>query len=147
MQRAIMEISPAARERIERTQFRPGNPGRRRGSRNVLNNSLRECVVEAADRLGSDGRGRDGCVGWLMTFAKRHPVAFSQLLAKVLPIELLQPAEVEDERHFRTPEEIRAELAARGIGPEMMRLMADHWQEADANASHLPRSNGTDRQN
>ena len=27
MQRAIMrKISPAARERIERTQFRPGNP-------------------------------------------------------------------------------------------------------------------------
>ena len=124
MQRAVMKISPAAQERIERTQFRPGNPGRRRGSRNVMTNSLRECIIEAADRLGSDGRGKDSVVGWLMTFAKRHPVPFSHLLAKVLPIEVLTPTEVE-EKVYRSPEEMRQALRERGISPVMMRLLAD----------------------
>jgi hypothetical protein len=144
MQRAIMKISPAARERIERTQFRPGNPGRRHGSRNVMSVSLRGAIIEAADRLGCDGKGRDGCVGWLMTFAKRHPVPFSHLLAKALPIEVHAPADAKDERVFRTPEEIRAELRARGFTPAKLRLVADSLETPDADVAHL---NGSSQPN
>ena len=105
-----------------------------------MNRSLKECIIEAADRLGSDGRGKDGCTGWLMTFAKRHPVPFSHLLAKALPIEVHTPDAAEDERRYRSPEEIRAELRARGIGPAMLHLMADRMTDRaatpDADASH-----------
>ena len=45
-------------------------------------------MPEAAARLGSDGKGKDGLVGWLMSAAKKYPEAYLVLLGKLLPMQL-----------------------------------------------------------
>lgn len=45
---------------------------------------LKDAILQAAEAAG----GEDGVVGYLSSLAKDEPVAFSQLLGKVLPLQV-----------------------------------------------------------
>lgn len=109
-------LTPDAEARSVATRFQPGNPGKPAGVRHLLNKSVKECILEAAARLGSDGKGRDGLVGFMMSVGRRHPTHLLALIGKVLPLQLQAP-DFENHR-FRSIEEVQAELRARGIPVE-----------------------------
>lgn len=62
--------------------------GRKRGTPNVVTRELKKAILRAAYRLGSDGRGKDGVVGYLTRIAKNDIKTFVMLLRAVLPLQL-----------------------------------------------------------
>ena len=62
----------------------PG-PGRPKGMANKTTTQLKEAILEAADKSGSDGQGRDGLVGYLFWLSTNEASSFASLLGKVLP--------------------------------------------------------------
>jgi hypothetical protein len=79
--------------------------GRKRGTPNVFPPDYKKAIVEAAERIGNDGNGRDGLVGYFSWVALRHPRIFSTvLLINVLPLEFAESNTPEEPR--RTMEEV-----------------------------------------
>ncbi len=64
-----------------------GNPktgGRQKGTLNKTSALLKDAVLEAADTTG----GKEGLVGYLALQARENPVAFMELLGKLLPSQI-----------------------------------------------------------
>lgn len=61
--------------------------GRAPGQPNKTTRVLREAVILAAELSGSNGRGKDGLVGYLLRCAKQ-PKVFVPLLSKMLPLQI-----------------------------------------------------------
>jgi len=62
--------------------------GRRKGVPNKNTSALKDAILRAAELVGSDGKGTDGLVGYLVSVAKADTKAFAGLLGKVLPTQL-----------------------------------------------------------
>ena len=86
-----------ARDALDRPgSFKAGHAklgGRKKGTPNAISPALKRALLKAAHRVGSDGNGKDGAVGyfgWLMT---REPdVVFKDLLMRMLTLEQYQDA-------------------------------------------------------
>ncbi len=63
-------------------------PGRRAGILNVITRDLKRGIIDAAVECGSDGNGTGGLPGFLGHLARNHPKAFTQLLCKLLPMQV-----------------------------------------------------------
>lgn len=50
-----------------------------------------DALIDAAERHGSDGRGKGGLRGYMIFFGKKHPANFVTLLNKLLRAELADP--------------------------------------------------------
>src|SRR6266404_1843607 len=87
--------------------------GRPKGSRNVLTRVISDAILVAAEQVGEDGKGKGGLVGYLKRVAKKDPKAFCSLLGRVLPLQV--QVESKTEVRYKSVEEVRAELDARGI--------------------------------
>ena len=61
--------------------------GRKPGTPNVFSLAYKKLIVEAAYRVGEDGNGRDGVVGYLTFIAEYHPEIFVKLLMNLIPPE------------------------------------------------------------
>lgn len=72
------------------TKPRPKPPaagkGRVAGVPNRTTRVLKEAILEAAEAVGENGKGKDGLVGYLKRVARKDVKAFSALLGKVLPM-------------------------------------------------------------
>lgn len=62
--------------------------GRTKGTPNKTTALLKEAILGAATKTGSDGNGDGGLMGYCSFLAKKEPKAFAQLLGKVLPMQL-----------------------------------------------------------
>ena len=60
--------------------------GRQPGTRNAFSCDYKNTIFEAAHRIGYDGNGKNGLVGYFMWLAVFHPKAFSLLLEHVVPL-------------------------------------------------------------
>ncbi len=89
--------------------------GRKPGTPNKLTKELRDAVIEAAERVGSDLKGKDGLIGYLMRVGRKDPKAFGSLLRAVLPLKINLETEFKDETAFWTLEECEAEFRRFGI--------------------------------
>lgn len=72
--------------------FYKGHPkwgGRKKGTPNKAPALLKEATLMAAELVGSDGKGKDGLVGYLKFIAQKHPASFTTLLNKILPMQLV----------------------------------------------------------
>jgi hypothetical protein len=72
--------------------------GRKLGTRNVLTSELTEAVIEAAERVGSDLKGTDGLIGYLIRVGRKDSKAFGSLLRAVLPLRIDLETAIEGER-------------------------------------------------
>ena len=62
--------------------------GRKRGTPNVFSIDYKKAILEAAYRVGNDGNGKDGLVGYFSWVALRHTEVFcTVLLANLLAFE------------------------------------------------------------
>ena len=78
---------------------------------------LKEAILLAAAAVGSNGKGKDGLVGYLMRAVIDFPQNYLGLLGKVLPLQLLGSIKVEDGKVYTT-EEAEAILKDRGSQSE-----------------------------
>jgi hypothetical protein len=86
--------------------------GRAKGTPNKTTTLLKDAIIEASVRLGRDGKGKDGTVGYLMWLGRNEPAVYGRMLEKILPMQL----EVKDTtKKTYTAEEAKAELEERGL--------------------------------
>lgn len=76
--------------------------GRKRGTPNWFSIDYKKAIVEAAYRIGYDGNGEDGVVGYFTWVALYHPWVFGTVL--LINLLLLEYAE------SYTPEELRLKI-------------------------------------
>ncbi len=86
--------------------------GRKPGTPNKLTQELRDAVIEAAERVGSDEKGKDGLIGYLMRVGRNDTKAFGSLLRAVLPLRIDLETELGDEM---TLEDCKAYFAKIGL--------------------------------
>jgi hypothetical protein len=86
----------SAPDRAQPEHLRPGSfkaghkkrGGRKRGTPNALSVDYKKAILEAAYRVGRDGNGKDGIVGYILWIGKRHPTIFYTILwISLLPLE------------------------------------------------------------
>jgi hypothetical protein len=107
--------------KFEKGAPKPATAGRARGKRNKTTIMLKEAILTAAELCGSDGKGRDGMVGYLRMLASKERTLFSRLLEKVLPMQL----DLKDTtKKIYTPDEAAARLQERGlpVPPTLLQL-------------------------
>jgi ParB-like nuclease domain len=89
--------------------------GRPPGSRNKLSRDLREDIMEAAERVGRDGEGEGGVVGFLMWLARTEPKSYAMLLRAGMPAEIRATMTL---KPMLTRDEALGEMRARGLPTE-----------------------------
>ena len=128
-------------ERDQQGKFLPGSGGRPPGSKDKLTRTLKECVLMAGEIVGSDGKGRDGLLGYLTMIARRDPKTYCGLLGRLMPIDV--QSTTQQPVTYRTSEEVLDELAARGIGVGMMEAIAERARERERAKANGGGGNGT----
>lgn len=120
-----MERKRLSDSKVQRNAALPPNAGKGRvkGVPNRVTTSLKEAILLAAERVGSNGKGKDGLLGYLMTLALKERKSFAHLLVKVLPY---------DVRVFREPATM-ALLEALGMQNEAQ----TSYQPLDAEVSSV----------
>jgi hypothetical protein len=104
---------------------KPGveNPGRPRGGINRHTRILKDAVMLAAELEGQDGQGKGKLVGFMRKVAQEDLRAFVMLLARVIPLQV-ETKSMDDEPKKRTTyksvEEVKRELASRGVSMDIM---------------------------
>ena len=68
-------------------------PRRAKGVPNKTTRVLKEAVILAAEQVGEDKKGKDGLLGYLRNIAKSDFKCYTQLLLKVLPLQITGDAE------------------------------------------------------
>ena len=97
--------------------------GRQAGTHNTTTKLLKECILMAAELEGSDGNGKDELVGFLRRLANEDIRAFAMLLGRVLPLQQIESRDMRVEVVYDTIDDVRAELAARGITIEAVKQL------------------------
>lgn len=92
-------------------KFAKGNPGKPKGAKNKFGVKLKEAILEAAEKSGRDGKGKDGAVGYLVWLSRAEPAVFGRMLEKVMP---LQVEVKEPTTKMSAPEAVQA-LKDRGL--------------------------------
>jgi len=91
--------------------------GRPKGSMNRFSRDLREDIVEAMERVGSDGKGKDGRVGYLMWLSRAEPKSYTILIRGITPAQIQATMTL---KPMLTLDEALAEMRARGLRPELI---------------------------
>lgn len=103
----------SAPDRAQPDYARPGSfksgheklGGRKRGTPNLLSRDYKKAILEAAYRIGQDGNGKDGVVGYFLWVGERHPrIFYTVLFTRILPLEDAESDLPEEPR--RTMEEL-----------------------------------------
>jgi hypothetical protein len=96
----------SAADRARPADLRPGSfkqghekrGGRKRGTPNSLSIDYKKAIFEAAYRVGEDGNGKDGIVGYFRWVAVRHPQINLTMLSNLLPLEFAESNMPEEPR-------------------------------------------------
>src|SRR4051812_18374277 len=74
-------------KRDAKGRFVPGPraAGRRKGSVNKATADIKQCFIEAAQRIGSDGKGRGGVRGFIEKTGRANPEALMIALSRFVP--------------------------------------------------------------
>ena len=94
-------------------EHRVGHQGRRRGETMRTTAVLKDAIIYAAQLVGEDGEGLNGLVGYLVSIAREDKKTYAALLSRVIPLHVTSTNKTEIT--YRSAEEVKAELASRGI--------------------------------
>lgn len=117
--------------------FQPGqvaNPRGRGNSPNKVSRQLKEAILDAANKVGEDGKGKNGLEGFLIAQARKADNrGFMSLLGKVLPltvafdknrplevrttIELVKPEGADEPRDVTPPRRVVATIDHAKVHP------------------------------
>ena len=79
---------PTKDELLANFKGKRNRQGRKKGVPNKLTTTLKTAIMLAAAAEGSDGKGKDGLVGYLRMVARDMPKTYTHLLGKLLPLEV-----------------------------------------------------------
>jgi len=110
--------------------------GRKRGTPNKRTREYREALIEVANQIGSDGKGKEGLIGYLQVIAIYHPEVFVRMLVGAMirsggasePDEP-EPDEPEPEKRYLTIQEAKADLRKVGYSEEKVKLILEECQK------------------
>jgi hypothetical protein len=68
--------------------FAPARGFKKKSISKRTSKHLKEALLEAAERVGSDTNGKDGLVGYCMFLAVHHPKVFGPMLIRVMPLQV-----------------------------------------------------------
>jgi len=109
---------------IQKPGFQKGRAktgGRKTGeSVNKTPRLLKEAILMAAELEGSNQHGKDQLVGFLRRVAREDLKSFCMLLGRVIPTQIENRTETNIEVTYRSVDEVRRELASRGIDLELV---------------------------
>jgi len=80
---AIKKPGPSKEELIARFKGKT-----RKGSKNKFTHVVKDALLQGVARVGADGRGKRGLVGYWETIAREYPELTAKLLAKTMPIDM-----------------------------------------------------------
>jgi hypothetical protein len=122
-----------ARDASERSgSFKKGHKkvgGRQKGTPNLLSREYKDAVLEAAYRVGFDGSGQGGIIGYFMWIAAVYPMAYVIALIRLLELEYSyggdpdRPSSTADEINERLRKQIgltNSETARSRPKPELL---------------------------
>jgi hypothetical protein len=107
--------------RVAGVRFQKRHPkkgGRKKGVPNHMTREVRQLIREAAERVGGDGNGKDGELGYLMMLAKTEKTIFGVLFRAIVPTTI--NANLKIDHPYLTAEQALAELKARGLPLETL---------------------------
>lgn len=87
---------------------------RKKGTPNRVTVVLKECVLLAAQAVGSDGQGSGGLQGYLEVIAMQEPKSFVALLGRIIPMHVQHKPD-EDQSEQLTREELKQRALERGL--------------------------------
>ena len=97
-----MDDQKAERRRKPNGTFQVGQPRSKiprhaKGvpTKTLTTQDIHHGILEAANRVGSDGRGTGGWVGYLEGVARKHPKYFLPLIARMVPLDIHESDESE----------------------------------------------------
>ncbi len=100
----IKDVLPAPAKKLQRRgeqrKRRMKHGGRKEGTLNKTTQLLSDLVIEAAVKSGSDLKGKDGLIGYLMRVGRRNPKAFGSLLRALLPLRIDLQTEIDEEKRW-----------------------------------------------
>ncbi len=106
--------------------FQPGKPktgGRKVGSVNKVPRLFKEAVMLAAEIEGFDGRGLDGLTGFMRRVVRDDFHGFVGLVGRAMGLQQTDSRNSNDvavEVTYRSVDEVKRELASRGIDLEVV---------------------------
>jgi hypothetical protein len=120
---AITEAAPKKRDHL----FSKGHEkmgGREKGKKNKVTMLLKEAIMLAAEREGSDRHGREGLVGFLRQLSRREPAVFGRLMEKLLPYQLTGKDGSPMQMVHSTKEQLIERMKERGmpLPPSLMEM-------------------------
>ena len=62
--------------------------GRKSGTLNYYTREIKDALLRAAEMAGSNGKGKDGMVGYFLKLAKNNEAVFAGLLGRLIPYQL-----------------------------------------------------------
>ena len=92
--------------------------GRKKGGQNKITRDVKEAVLAAGEKHGSDGKGKDGLVGAFLHVIKKKPEAWCSIAAKCMPESAYDQADTD--LSYQTIEEIEAEMRELGVSSWIM---------------------------
>jgi hypothetical protein len=113
-----------------------GMPGSRTGKPNKTTRLLKEALILAAEKHGSNGKGKDGLVGFLLHLIDEDLGAFATLLGRVLPLQV--SVKDGDEDRMASRRQLLTELKSRGIVLERGVFIGDNDRVLDAEVIEPP---------
>ena len=87
--------------------------GRKKGGQNKITRDVKEAVLAAGEKHGSDGKGKDGLVGAFLHVIKKKPEAWCSIAAKCMPSQ--HTIKRDTDLSYQTIEEIEAEMRELGV--------------------------------
>jgi hypothetical protein len=94
------------------------------GSAAQDNHFLAEAVLAAAERLGSDNRGKDGATGYCTFLATNRPKQFARLFGPLMMIQEAELQAAEAQAQWRERMKLQAEISAMTFEEKKARLRA-----------------------
>ena len=88
---------------------------------NKYSRDLREVLLEATERLGRDGKGEGGAVGYFMWLGREDPRSYAMLLRAGMPAEVRATMTL---KPMLTPDEALAEMQRRGLRTEWLQHLS-----------------------
>jgi hypothetical protein len=85
--------APGRAQPADRRSFKQGHEkrgGRKRGTPNFFSIDYKKALFEAAHRIGQDGNGKNGIVGYFSWVAEHHPPIALTMLCNILLLEYAQ---------------------------------------------------------
>ena len=89
--------------------------GREKGQANKTTRILKDCILMAGEASGSDGKGKDGLVGYLTWLSRREPAVYGRLLERILPLQLTGKDGGPMQFEYRNKSDLVARFKERGL--------------------------------